>query len=108
MTILLSSDVELIMEFNLFTVIENITPYFIYIHEEIKKNINNEIIEKKIFLTSCFCNLCKIFEPLDLLKGLQITISLKTVPENTTIFSLSSPNDVAEYLIFFMNRIIKH
>lgn len=58
-------------------------------------------------LTSCFCNLCKIFVPLDFLKGLQITISLKTVPENTIMFSSFSPTAVAEYLINCTNRTIK-
>lgn len=65
------------------------------------------IIYNSIFFTSCNFNLCKIFKPLDLLKGLQITISLKTVPEKMIIFSSSSPVDVAEYLINLINRIYK-
>lgn len=65
------------------------------------------ILYKCIFFTSCNFNLCKIFKPFVLLKGLHITISLKTVPENTIIFSSSSPVDVAEYLINLINRIHK-
>lgn len=60
-----------------------------------------------MILTSCFFNLCKIFEPLDFLNGLHTTISRKTVPENTITFSSSSPKDVAEYLFYvYLRRII--
>lgn len=60
-----------------------------------------------MYITLCFFNLCKIFESLDPLNGLQIIISLKTVPENIIIFFSSFPTDVAEYLIIHNNRTIK-